>query len=429
MELTTKRTILIFDYWTGGLKSNILPIIEKLDKREYSVILVHFSSISGYSEPIFSVNSDVTCIDYSAFCKYNLKKIFKVINPNIILVLNVHSLLDRAIIKYAKFNKIPIYYVQHGFSLTNNRTKSEVDQYVGNRYNINRYFEKFNQYFTYISIFTRISIVVDKLFLFKSEMYKILYYAFFDPVKFIYLPPISKLCTPTKSFVYGDIDKLGLNKNHGFPLHTIDVVGSMFFENYINYNNLTLVDKINWLKENYFDPNKKTILFLPTNGLEYGFEGINIDSFEKYLLNIYEIAVEGHFNLIIKLHPASNENSFNCLKNKEDVIILKDVDLLKLSFFSDIVIAEPTTAIFPALLYKKAIIIIRIFKGFQFDFDYEKEGIAINCDTYESLRLVLSSQNTESIHLSNYNLFLNNYCNYKDKIKSTEYIAKIISLS
>jgi hypothetical protein len=422
-----KKRILIVDYWTRALKNQIVPIYNQLDKSKYEIILVHFASISGHKEKKYEAIEGIPCYDYSNFTKFNVKRIFSKLKPDLIIILNVDGLIDRAVLKYANNIKIPIFYIQHGLSWLH-LGEEIIRKLRGNKYTIKRYFKKFNQYFNYLILYLLASLKVDKLYLFKKEFYEILYSAIFNPINFLNYPPISSLHLPTKSFVYGNKDKEVLNKTYGYPIRTIEVAGSILFENYSNFiKDIENYQKITWLLERKLNPESDIVLFLPTVNVEWGIPGCSRDKFEHILEVLSEIIKKNGLNLIIKLHPNADKKLYNILKGKNGIWITRDSDLLDLIWRSDLVIAEPTTALFPAVLLKKKIIILHLMKELNYDFDFCREGVAIDCQTEDDLNRLLNNYNKldHLINFDNYDIFKKYFCNYS-KIKTSKVIAKNI---
>ena len=422
-----KKRILIIDYWTRALKNQIVPIYNQLDKSKYEIVLVHFASISGHKEKKYEAIEGIPCYDYSNFTKFNIKRIFSKLSPDLIIILNVHGLIDRAVLKYANNKKIPIFYIQHGLSWLH-LGEERIRKLSASKYTIKRYFKKFNQYFNYLVLYLLVSLNVDKLYLFKKEFYDIFYNAIFDPIKFLNYPHISARHLPTKSFVYGNKDKEVLNKTYGYPMRKIEVVGSILFENYSNFiKDIENYQKRTWLLEKKLNPEADIVLFLPTANVEWGIPGCSRDKFEYILEVLSEIIKKNGLNLIIKLHPNADKKLYNILKGKNGIWITRDTDLLDLIWRSDLIIAEPTTALFPAILLKKKIIILHLIKELNYDFDFCKEGVAIDCQTEDDLNKSLNNYNKfdHLINFDNYDTFKKNFCNYS-KIETSKLIANNI---
>lgn len=275
-----------------------------------------------------------------------------------------------------------------------------------------------------------VSLIIDKFYLLKCEIYKTIFDAIFRPINFLYYPPLSNLNAPSLSFVYGELDKQALINNYGYESNKIKVVGSILFENYVeilntDYNKLK--GKI-FSKESSLNNGKKTVVFLTGIAAEFGSNEVTAPIFIDFVKNIINTIIRNNFNLIIKLHPSANYDLYSQFNDLPGVLITKNINLLEVIAISDVVISEPSTAIFSSVLLRKKIIVLRFFKLHMNNFDFVKEGVAMDCQSFEQLESYLTNHDNliSSNFTPNYKNFLKKYCYFNEK-KPTEIIANYIS--
>jgi len=145
-----KKKILIIDFWTKAIPSHIMPFCNYLNKDKFEVILLSFASIVGNDEGKNGIVERILFYDYTNFSRFDIKKVFKQINPDLIIIFNHCDLIDRAVLKIGKKLEIPVFFIQHGFFLTHIGRES-YKEFIGNKYNLRRYCVKFRKYI-YISL-------------------------------------------------------------------------------------------------------------------------------------------------------------------------------------------------------------------------------------------------------------------------------------
>lgn len=227
------KKILVIDFWTRAVSSHVMPFYNCLDKDKFEVILLSFASIAGNNEAKTGIVEQIPFYDYTNFSKFNIKRVLKQINPDLIIILNHCDLIDRAVLKVGRKLGVPVFFIQHGFLLTH-MGKENYKKFIGNKYNLRRYLVRFKKYMYFFINYLLASQFLDRLYIFKKEFYVIMFNALTDPLKFLRYPPKSKLVYPDLSFVYGDKDKELLINTYGYPDASVVVAGSILFEKYLD---------------------------------------------------------------------------------------------------------------------------------------------------------------------------------------------------
>lgn len=172
---------------------------------------------------------------------------------------------------------------------------------------------------------------------------------------------------------------------------------------------------------------KGTVLFLPTINAEWGIQGWDEDVFKQMLETVCRSVNKKNFNLIIKLHPSADYGLYENIEGAKDVWLTRDADLLDLIRRSDLIIAEPSTAVIPCVLLKKPIIHIRLISNAGLGFDYSKYNVGVVCRTQQQLDELLEKRNkfNEFVNHNAYDVFEKEFCNYGKK-KTSKLIADYI---
>jgi hypothetical protein len=422
-----KKRILVIDFWMKALH-HITPIYQRLDKSRYEVVLVHFAHIVGHkNEEKERVIDGIRCYDYRNFSKWSLSRILRKINPSAIIILNFWDLLDRAIIKLGKRKNIPVFYLQHGvFAL--HIGYREMKNLVKGRYSPLKYVKKLKQYMYYFTFYLTASFSLDKFYFFKRELYLMIFQAFTNPVSFVYYTPKNQTAYPALSFVYGEKDKETLI-NIGYSEESIKVVGSVLFEKSVEFLNkpLKLEEEKKWLVEKNLCEKQETVLYLPSSLVEWGALGWTRDKFQELLIKIYDIVTRNKSNLVIKLHPHADESLYECLRERKNIWIIKNYDLIEITWRSQLVLADWTSAIIPAIIFKKPIIFPRFVEGISYGFDYSQYNMGIVCKNEQDFEKLLRAHDElgSIVNFKSYDIYLKDFCKFGG-IETSRLIAQHI---
>lgn len=146
------------------------------------------------------------------------------------------------------------------------------------------------------------------------------------------------------------------SQRHLRPYAKTRMVGYPKFDDWFNGN----IDKgdLNYLRKR-INPNKKTILYVPTYG--------NLSSMDDFRDKITELTK--YFNLIIKFHHISlwdeEKKIKKFLNNRKIISSDKEKDILPLFFLADVVVSDNSGAIFEAVLTDKPVVLLgKLDKGF-----------------------------------------------------------------
>ena len=107
------KKILYYDTWDLGYR-NFLRLDPSFKKRGFETILLHTSSLTRKKVETEKDIHGIQAKDISFYKTLRLKKVIKKENPDVIIMLNLSFLIDRAIVSICKKLNIQVYYLAHG---------------------------------------------------------------------------------------------------------------------------------------------------------------------------------------------------------------------------------------------------------------------------------------------------------------------------
>ena len=197
--------------------------------------------------------------------------------------------------------------------------------------------------------------------------------------------------TSTKIALWGELTKNFLIKG-GAEKEKMVITGSPQFDDYV----LRKPDKKENTLDKYNIPYSKNIILFTAQPLRYevgiGHDRLTLDEHKEIFHNLFEVAKELNYFLIIKLHP-SNEPSYSDIldlisaKNYDNYIILKheQADLFDLIDICDVSITYNSTTAIESMILKKPVITVN-FSGRKDSINYAQYDCAINVTTKDMLK-------------------------------------------
>ncbi|MHA2244577.1 MAG: CDP-glycerol glycerophosphotransferase family protein [Candidatus Hodarchaeales archaeon] len=308
--------------------------------------------------------SDINFEYISTYQTRNSVKILKSINPDIIIIFNDQSMIERSFIIAGKYMGIPSLYLQESsvvrFDQFNVKTR------------VAKYLYLFKQ---------RKNILFRYMYVFSTS-----WYVLKNPIKFMSL--ILKQLLKDLIFIEtrGEYDatliattglyEYALFRKKNIPKEKLRVVGNPRFD----IKKKTLRNKNDIFQEiGYKKPPSKQIVILATqthvkHGIWFEWQR---EAFLRKVLNVHK-KVSETFELIIKLHPGSNREVWFKLIRKidKDIKVVQNMDIDEIISISDIYVTLSSTSALQAMIQKKPIILINFFNDPEY-IPYASKGAAI----------------------------------------------------
>ncbi|UKM65590.1 hypothetical protein GSB9_02161 [Flavobacteriaceae bacterium GSB9] len=335
------KKILYFDNWDKGYR-NFLRLDQDFKDKGYETFLLHTSSFMLDGIEKEKQIDGLELKDISFYKTNRLRKIIERENPDIIIILNLSFLIDRAIVKICKDLNIKIFHLSHGklipkesIDVVRTTVQNESKGGLFSKITKKNIFSAYNYFIEYPSILT--------FFRFIIRAYK-------NPMEYTLFPKYSRELAVNKSLVYYPSDFEIMVKEFGFPEDMVEVVGNPELD--IFYNSKLLSRDIFLKNHLEIKSNKYVAYFDDGLALIYGWDTKKWLGFLKDLNNILKKA---DLKLIVKLHP--RRDITNCLSFFEEhkIRCFYDVDFKNLIEHSSFVISHFSSVIIYALLLNKKV--------------------------------------------------------------------------
>ncbi|MCF3107520.1 hypothetical protein LL912_01890 [Niabella sp. CC-SYL272] len=325
---------------------NFLFFDNELKSRNIETLLVHTSS---FFYPVDSKEKRIGNLLMRDISYYNTKLIGKVIrqeNPDVIVVLNLSFIFDRAVVNFAKRHNIKIIYLSHGALVdASNYTqyKDQLDKSI--KSNRKRIFSKKN--FIYLLNYLH-SQKGSKTISFLKLMNGIIK----EPSRYLTFAKYDKELDVDRLLVYSKNDKKHLRDNMGFPDEKIKIIGTPEIAQFFHEKP---IDKKDFLLSINQNPEINYAAYLD-DGLAGGIW--RTEDWYDHLDAINEILLKNKLHLIVKLHPRIDIKQHQGYTNKRNnIIFLQDVNFKNYILNSEFVINHySSTAIYALLFHKKTLV-------------------------------------------------------------------------
>ncbi|RXP45917.1 hypothetical protein EC396_15130 [Lutibacter sp. HS1-25] len=401
------KKILFIDNWKKGYK-NFTRLNDEFIKNQFTTILVHTGSFTGEGDVKEEFIDGLLVRDISFYKTILIKKVIEVEKPDVILILNLSFIFDRAIVNICKKIGIKLIFLAHG-KLVSVESVAEVKSNLNKdiRTNISRVFRKKN-FLVLINYFS--SLKTGGKFISSFKMIKGIVA---NPSGYLTMPNYDKELDADLILLYTNEDKRLYNERFGFPKDKIKVVGNP--EIFEIINTPTQVKNL-FLRDIGFNENDNYVLYLD-DGLVCG----NIWTKEEWYNHLKEILNEINilgYKLIIKLHPREDLNNHLKFFNENNILALKNIDFKNSIIHSEAVISHYSTTILFSLVFNKKVISPKWGKSLELHENYPSNLINYIYSTHD-FKIALVEDN-------NNDLVVKNYLKSQGINKDTNTITKII---
>lgn len=338
--------ILFFDYWLKGI-ANFNRLIPELKQQipDADIKMIHVGSWKESQESVVNEHEGFNSYDISYYKTWNLYKVLKKEKPNVLVMLNLSFLSDKAIITFCKKLGIKVIFLAHGKFLTNDENilnkhiKEDLKKNLASKIRI----DSINILRNYLlGTFIR-----KEPGLFISSLIKLVK----DPMSMTLKTKYSKELDVDKILVYYESDKKEFIENRNFPTNKIKVVGNPELDNFVKR---PLKNREEFLNEISLQDGRYLLY------LDDGFVHSKIWTKEEWYKHIEEIKLitdKANLELVMKLHPRTPLNEHKEFFLKNDIKVFKnEISFKDLIQHSEMVMSIYSTTISLALFLDKDII-------------------------------------------------------------------------
>lgn len=349
-----KNKILYFDYWTLGIK-NFKLFDQLLKDKGCETKLLHLNSWRGITGPDYAEVDGIACYDISYYRTNLLYKILAIERPTAVVMLNASFMTDRTIIVACKNLGIKSIYFMHG-DIMREEFKAATVESINNRITQSSSRKKILSHLT--------STVLNYLYstrqlglsyLLRLHPYKVILNTYMNPGAYMFFPPPSFDIKPDMALVYGELDRKFLAQKFN-DANYVKIVGNPDLDHYFKTESQLGHDKESFLEAARIPLDKPYVTYIEEGFVEGNFWGNDYRT--KFLNEISRVCLEEGYNLVVKLHPHTAKGPHRAsLEMIENVVLVDQADLAKLSYFSAICVCHFSTAmIFPMLLGKPLLV-------------------------------------------------------------------------
>jgi|TARA_B100002003_G_scaffold57900_1_gene53365 hypothetical protein len=383
---------------------------------------IHFDSINA---PDRKINENYKSIKIHDFIKtYKTLDIYNFLRkerPDKIVILEKGSLLERSILLASNKLGVVSIHIQEGcvpdISMTQLQNKNEKQRVVGGNMSLLNILKQIRKVVLLYLIYTIIYNHINKFSLLNRNFLKYSWYVFKNPIYHSWYQRSE--VRATEAFCFGKKDLEYFSKIDGYTSKEVTAIGKPEFYNLIKkkkiwdennaFRNIDLD-----IRNKYSIPLKTPVALLISQYFleSHGFEDFTLDAKLKHIEELYECISGAGYIFIDKLHPREDQNILrkHFAKHK-GIYFLKDCDLNKIIYISDIILGYSSTALINAVILNKHPLIIDWMPKYFFDLPYYKVGTNASSidDLRDKIKMAESGQikTSEKDYRTFYDYFIN----------------------
>lgn len=334
--------VLFFDYWLKGV-ANFNRLVSELkhQDQEVEIKMLHVGSWKEHlAQPVSSHNGFLS-YDISHYHTSSILKVLKKERPDVVVMLNIYLLLDKAVIAFCKKLGIKVVFVSHG------RLSAATTATLGAKKTKKTLRDKLQKeplltlwnYAHSTLISRKPGNLIKTLLKVARHKFQIAY-----PSKF------SEELDADEILVYYESDREVLHHEKDFPLEKVKVVGNPELDDFVN---LPIAGKDKFISATGLD--SPYLLYLDDGWVQA--QLMEKDDWIKHITEVTRLAHDAGLRVAIKLHPRTPLEEYEDLFRSLDIKAFKnEVDFKSLIHYSDIVVSLASTTISLALFLNKRII-------------------------------------------------------------------------
>lgn len=385
--------ILFFDYWLKGIANfnRLMPEL-RCQCPDAEVKMLHVGSWKEPQEAVVNEHEGFISYDISYYKTWSLYKVLKKERPDVLIMLNLCFLNDKALIVFCRRLGIKTVYLAHGKFLKN------IDESLG-------LFIKQDLKKNFLSKIRRdtINMLCNYFYATLLEHKPILFVKSLmamvkNPVSMTLNSLYTEELDADLKLVYYESDKQLLIEQRKFPDKNIYVVGNPELDTFIN---TPLMMRSEFLRQ-IGVPDLPYLLYLDDGYVQARL--IDKETWHIHLSEIAEIVKKAHMQFVIKLHPRTPLAEHVQFFSKEHIIPFgKEVDFKNLIAHSETVTSFVSTTISFALLLGKRVISPRWGVSAQYIHNYPDNVIHYSSDAKDFAEWLVNKRpcNTSISYVAN----------------------------
>lgn len=349
--------VLFFDSWTGGIH-NFIPIASRLRERGIDSLLIHRGSWGDDpGRQLEETIGGLLCRDIRYYRTNLIYKAFKMERPDALVILTTRTFVDRSAILAARHLGIRSYYLMHGAI---NVGEKHEGHYEGMQERLRR--QRWEQAIKYLRLtlpnYFYSGTKLSPAFAFRVHPWHTIWKTFSDPTQYYWAPPPHPELHCDRALVWAEAYRHQVSRMPGYPIDRIEVIGpppldaaAALLTNPPSQDSL-----LNFRRRYQLSETLPMVLYLETPAVESGFSGWTRESRLKHFDEMIEIVASKGKQLVIKLHPSSEQESLKKYEGNPRVKILRDVELPMLVYASSVVIGFVSTTLDIPIIFGKPIL-------------------------------------------------------------------------
>lgn len=343
--LFDQMKILFFDYWLKGV-ANFERLVPELQLHSgIELKMIHVGSWKEPQQLIVNQHKGFVSYDISYYGTSNLYKILKRERPDVVVMLNLTFLLDKAIISFCRRLDIHIIYLAHGRLYKENAIEA-ISKKINKDFK-GRFFEKirFDTLVTIYNYFYATVFLQLNLKKFVNSINVLLK----NPALMTIFAKYNNELAVDKILLFFEDDKKVLIDNFGFPQEKIEVVGNPELDVFIE-------KEIYERKKVYsqYEIERDYVLYLEDGFVQS--KKMTTDEWYQLIDEILIICNKQNLQLVIKLHPRTNYAIHERFFTSKNIVAIEKGDLKNLIVHSCAVISQQSTTITFALIVGKRVL-------------------------------------------------------------------------
>jgi hypothetical protein len=300
---------------------------------------------------------NLLCRDISYYKTNLIYKVFATERPDAVVILTTRTFIDRSVILATRALGIPSFYLMHGAINVGDRHEGHYDGMHATL--LKQRWERALKYLLLVlPNYFYAGTQLTKTFPFRAYPYQIIWKTFSNPAEYYWAPPPHPELHCNWALVWAEAYAKQIQKLPGYPPDRVKVVGPPPLDAAATLlNHPPIRERMREFREgNRLSLDMPLVVYLETPGVESGFRGWTRESRLAHFDEIIDAVWSTGRQLVIKLHPASEQESLRKYEADPRVCFLREVNLPMLVYEAQAVIGFVSTTLDIPILLGKPII-------------------------------------------------------------------------
>lgn len=340
------KKIVYLDIWEKGHR-NFTRINDGFVHSGFETLLIHTGSFYNKDTAIECQMGSLLVRDIRYYGTTLIKKVLQVEKPDVVVMLNLSFVYDRAIVNICKSEGIKLVYLSHGKLISPLLIHEETEKLNATIWkNIGRVFSRKNFLVlsNYLSSQKGLKLLTNPI--------RLIYNLLRKPANYLTFPKYDNELDADLILLYTQEDKELLTATFGFPEKKIRVVGNPEISSFMD---VATKSKDSFLVEIGLEPTSNYVAYLD-DGMVCD-KIITSDQWKESLSEIKSLTQSLGLQLIVKLHPRTNLSDYSDFFQSHQVVALSDCDFKNFLEHSTFVVSHVSTTISYALLFHKRVLV------------------------------------------------------------------------